>query len=211
MLRHFLLTALLIALVACVLRKKKPCINGTPEGDKCFCIEGWTGNLCHRKMMCAGYDRLQNGSCIECLVGWAGPDCDIINCHGNGMPNYDLTECTCEVPYTGKYCQTAETKDIYRWYNNFTSSIGPIGIITIIPLALIYIVCEHFAKKRQLKRVEDHLNGVYVTSGKKTIDKDVIKGLLEAEAESVKSVKVDDNKAEEKPEESALLADINNL
>ncbi|CAL2044459.1 unnamed protein product [Caenorhabditis brenneri] len=212
MLRRILLSAILIVLVASVLRKKKPCINGTPEGDRCFCVEGWTGTLCHRKMMCAGFERLQNGSCIECQVGWAGSDCDIIDCHGNGMPNYDLTECTCTVPYSGKYCEIADTKDIYKWYNNFTSSIGPIGILTIIPLALIYMCCEHFAKKRQLRRVEQHLNGVYITSGRKLVDKELVKGLLEAsdDEKSVKSVKAANEEKEEKDKDGEEVIKMRN-
>lgn len=52
--------------------------------------------------------------------------------------------------------------------------------------------CEHFAKKRQLRRVEQHLNGVYITTGRKQVDKMLVKGLLEAsdDEKSVKSVKI---------------------
>ncbi|UMM32380.1 hypothetical protein L5515_006197 [Caenorhabditis briggsae] len=216
MLRRILLlsSAILFSIVvANGLRKLKPCINGEPKGDRCLCNEGWTGTLCHRTMQCAGFERLQNGSCFECQAGWAGPDCDIIDCHGNGVPNYDLTECTCSVPYSGKYCEIADTKDIYKWYNNFTSSIGPIGILTIIPLALIYMCCEHFAKKRQLRRVEQHLNGVYITSGRKAVDKELVKGLLEAsdDEKSVKSVKtVEGEEKEEKDKEGEEVIKMRN-
>ncbi|CAI5451098.1 unnamed protein product [Caenorhabditis angaria] len=215
-------SAILIISIAAVLRKKKPCINGSPEGDKCYCIDGWTGDFCHRPMHCGGYERQQNGSCTECEKGWVGPDCDIINCNGVGTPNGDLTKCNCNEPYTGDYCEFAETKDIYRWYNNFTSSIGPIGIITIIPLALIYMCCEHFAKKRQLRRVEQHLNGVLV--GGKGVDKELVKGLLEAsdDEKSVKSAKLTNghetngngantSEGASSNEKKALLADPSNL
>ncbi|CAD6188090.1 unnamed protein product [Caenorhabditis auriculariae] len=175
-LRNVLFTLVVVGFVACALRKRKPCINGTPEGDSCFCNDGWTGIFCHRRMNCSGYERLNNGSCVECARGWKGPDCDEIDCIG-GKPNYDITECRCEEPYSGRYCELQDTKDIYKWYNNASSSIGPIGVLTIIPLALIYFFCDRCAKKRQLRRVEDHLNGTMPRE--KVINADVLKELLE--------------------------------
>uniref|UniRef100_A0A1I7U2V6 Secreted protein n=1 Tax=Caenorhabditis tropicalis TaxID=1561998 RepID=A0A1I7U2V6_9PELO len=55
MLRRILLSAILIVLVASVLRKKKPCINGTPEDtghrttDKIFFDGQRTSDNGHRK------------------------------------------------------------------------------------------------------------------------------------------------------------------
>ncbi|KAK6042527.1 hypothetical protein COOONC_19968 [Cooperia oncophora] len=36
-----------------------------------------------------------------CSEGWTGVDCDAIQCNGHGTPNYDLTSCHCEKPYSG--------------------------------------------------------------------------------------------------------------
>lgn len=133
--------------------------------------------MCHRKMNCSGYDRRADGSCVECNHGWTGPDCDSINCHGKGVQNFDRTACICDAPNSGAYCEVQDTKDIYKLYNNMTSSIGPIGIITIFPVIIMYMVCEKFAKKRQLARVEEHLNGTM--QGKAEVSDKALKKLLE--------------------------------
>lgn len=55
-----LLTA--IDLTLAVLRRDKACVNGEKENEQCFCKDGWTGALCHRRMNCDGYERETNGS-----------------------------------------------------------------------------------------------------------------------------------------------------
>ncbi|PIO62756.1 hypothetical protein TELCIR_15672, partial [Teladorsagia circumcincta] len=90
----------LIVLTVAVLQKHKPCVNGELENDQCYCRDGWTGASCHRRMNCDGYEREANGSCVQCSEGWTGVDCDAIQCNGHGTPNYDLTSCHCEKPYS---------------------------------------------------------------------------------------------------------------
>lgn len=73
--RELFFCLLILSLVDCALRRHKPCVNGEQEGtffslnlqkkslgEKCFCKDGWTGAMCHRKMNCEGYERRGNGS-----------------------------------------------------------------------------------------------------------------------------------------------------
>jgi hypothetical protein len=57
-------------------------------------------------------------SCINCLTGWSGINCDNIECgdHGNSNTTYRLV-CICEKPYNGVHCDRLETANIYHYYN----------------------------------------------------------------------------------------------
>ncbi|WKX98231.1 hypothetical protein Q1695_013702 [Nippostrongylus brasiliensis] len=170
--------ASLIDFTMAALRRNKPCVHGELENDLCYCKDGWTGASCHRRMNCDGYEREKNGSCIQCLKGWTGYDCDAIDCSGHGTPNYDLTSCNCEKPYSGQFCEKFITKDVYSYYNMIVSRTGAIGVITCIPLFLIYLTCDRYAKRRQRERVEKHLTGTLITHPEKTVDRAVISHLL---------------------------------
>ncbi|RCN51429.1 EGF-like domain protein [Ancylostoma caninum] len=177
MLQYFLIFLFVVYSFA-VLRKNKSCVNGELEGDRCFCKDGWTGVLCHRRMNCDGFERHSNGSCIMCGEGWIGPDCDIIDCSGHGTPNYDLTSCKCEKPYSGKFCEKFLRKDVYSFYNNkVVSRIGALGALTCIPLVVIYATCDRYAKRRRQERVEKHLEGT-VINHKKSVNREAVALLL---------------------------------
>ncbi|RCN51428.1 EGF-like domain protein [Ancylostoma caninum] len=179
--RRYLSIFVLIGCSLAVLIRNKSCVNGELDGERCFCKDGWTGAMCHRRMNCDGYERHTNGSCIECAKGWTGPDCDAIDCNGHGTPNYDLTSCNCEKPYSGQFCETFVTKDIYSYYNNIVSQTGALGVLSCIPLLLIYALCDRFAKRRQRERVERHLTGTMITHPEKTVNREVIDSLLHGE------------------------------
>ncbi|EYC09261.1 hypothetical protein Y032_0061g3242 [Ancylostoma ceylanicum] len=179
--RRYYLVFLLIGSSLAVLIKNKSCVNGELDGERCFCKDGWTGAMCHRRMNCDGYERHTNGSCIECAEGWIGPDCDAIDCNGHGAPNYDLTSCKCEKPYSGQFCETFVTKDIYSYYNNIVSQTGALGVLSCIPLLLIYALCDRFAKRRQRERVEKHLTGTMITHPEKSVNREVVDSLLHGE------------------------------
>ncbi|VDM56911.1 unnamed protein product [Angiostrongylus costaricensis] len=180
MLRHIFIL-MLIDLMEAVLRKNKPCINGELEGGLCYCRDGWTGASCHRRMNCDGFEREPNGSCVSCLEGWTGSDCDAINCNDHGTPNYDLTSCSCEKPYSGRFCETFVTSDIYSYYNRTVSKSGAIGILTCIPLILIYITCDRYAKRRQRERVEKHLTDTMLSHLQKGVNRQAVAYLLHSD------------------------------
>ncbi|KHJ94283.1 hypothetical protein OESDEN_05787 [Oesophagostomum dentatum] len=139
--------------------------------------------MCHRRMNCDGYERLSNGSCIQCAEGWLGPDCDAINCNGHGTPNYDLTNCNCEKPYSGQFCETFVTKDVYSYYNNIVSRTGALGVLACIPLLIIYATCDRYAKRRQRERVEKHLTGTMIKQPNRTVNRNAIESLLHSSDE----------------------------
>jgi hypothetical protein len=45
--------------------------------------------------------------------------------------------------------------------------LGPLGILSVIPMAVIYICCERAAKKRQVRRIEKTWNDQTQASVKK--------------------------------------------
>ncbi|KAK5982065.1 hypothetical protein GCK32_000818 [Trichostrongylus colubriformis] len=121
--------------------------------------------------------------CVQCVEGWTGVDCDAIQCNGHGSPNYDLTSCNCEKPYSGQFCETFTTRDIYSYYNTTVSRTGAIGVLTCIPLLLIYLICDCFAKKRQRDRIAHQLAGTLILTNpenldRRTINKETISHLL---------------------------------
>uniref|UniRef100_A0A1I7XQJ4 EGF-like domain-containing protein n=1 Tax=Heterorhabditis bacteriophora TaxID=37862 RepID=A0A1I7XQJ4_HETBA len=181
LLSNVFLFFLISTMVFAGLRKRKPCVNGSPEGDRCYCIDGWTGAFCHRRMNCNGFERKDNGSSED----------------GNRVNNLDVVALKSRVYFTksrnggsyrstipvpvllGQFCESFVTKDIYSYYNNIVSKTGALGILTIIPLFLIYASCERCAKRRQQQRVEKHLTGTMFTHPEKTVNSEAIAQLLE--------------------------------
>lgn len=56
--------------------------------------------------------------------------------------------------------------------------MGPLGAFILIPMFLIYYGCEHFAKKRQVRRIEK----TWCDQTNISVDSDRIKHLLEEKA-----------------------------
>uniref|UniRef100_A0A915Q0F0 EGF-like domain-containing protein n=1 Tax=Setaria digitata TaxID=48799 RepID=A0A915Q0F0_9BILA len=133
------------------------CENGSIVGGRCVCMNGYSGTYCNRVMHCK-FNKLQpNGSCLDCIDGWEGINCDHIQCI-NGVPDATGQYCLCEKPYGGKFCTTLQTSDVYSYYNHKVYKFGPIGALLILPLVLILYGCERTAQFRRIKRVEEHLH-----------------------------------------------------
>ncbi|KJH53048.1 hypothetical protein DICVIV_00733 [Dictyocaulus viviparus] len=175
---RYIMMLMVFKIAETVLKRNKPCLNGELDGNLCYCRDGWTGASCHRRMNCDGFERKPNGSCVMCSDGWTGPDCDAIHCNDRGSPNYDLTSCTCEKPYSGQFCETFITKDIYSYYNRIVSNFGAIGVLSCIPLIIIYVTCDRHAKRRHRERVERHLTGTMITHPEMVVNRQAIAHLL---------------------------------
>ncbi|KAI6173876.1 Acp-5 [Aphelenchoides besseyi] len=155
-------------------RFKFVCVNGVQTANGCKCNWNYVGTFCQKKMMCATYERHANGSCISCLPGFRNENCEDMNCV-NGEPHKYEQTCVCTAPYHGPFCDELTTEDVYLLYNSRVSLIGPLGALSILPLVLIYYGCEHFAKKRQIRRIER----IYQNQTEASIDGDRVKYLLE--------------------------------
>lgn len=79
------------------------------------------------------------------------------------------------VQILGKFCGDLETEDVYLLYNSRVAVLGPLGAISIIPLIMIYYGCEHFARKRQIRRIER----LWIDQADVSIDSEKVKHLLE--------------------------------
>ncbi|VDM71654.1 unnamed protein product, partial [Strongylus vulgaris] len=83
-----------------------------------------------------------------------------------------------------QFCETFVTKDIYSYYNNLVSKTGALGVLSVIPLLLIYATCDRYARRRQRERVEKHLVGTGLfTHPSKTVDPQAIETLLYSDDE----------------------------
>ncbi|KAI6176421.1 Tenascin-X [Aphelenchoides bicaudatus] len=152
----------------------KLCYNGKRDGSgQCVCFPDYSGKLCERQKHCGSFERAQNYSCIFCKDGWSGPDCDFINCK-NGLANKEQTECVCDKPYSGLFCDQLKTTDVYLHYNSSIYSFGPVGVFSILPLIFILFFCNWLAKKQQLKKAEEAFEEQF----QKEISSDLVKVLL---------------------------------
>ncbi|CAJ0580930.1 unnamed protein product, partial [Mesorhabditis spiculigera] len=154
----------------------KRCVNGQLSNGICICDYGFTGTMCHREMHCDTRERLPNGSCSPCQKGWAGTDCDRIDCGQHGKPNGDSTRCNCEPPYSGAFCTNLESGDVIYSYNSFFTSIGPLGVLLVIPLAIMVYVCNRTSARLRTAKVEKHLE-THIVQGT-DIDPKVLHKLL---------------------------------
>lgn len=64
---------------------------------------------------------------------------------------------------------------LYLYYNKRMYNIGPVGILTVIPMFIIIFGCKQSAKKRQVKRIEEVLRNMQ----RAEINKEMIEELLE--------------------------------
>ena len=159
---------------------KDPCIAmANPE----MVMAGKTGN---QKQL---QHQILNFSCKECEEHYYGESCDLMNCtHGTQDEFYQ--KCVCEKPYSGDFCDTLLTEDVYLFYNSkmvtavsylfriqtffIPFQIGPLGALTILPLFIIYYGCEFMAQKRQVKRIGEMMSDQNVT-----VDSQAVKNLLD--------------------------------
>lgn len=99
-------------------------------------------------------------SCFGCQKWWEGAYCDAILCNpGYGTPTEDSLMCLCSQPYIGDHCEILTTENAYIYYNLKVARLGPIGALSLIPMITCFILCNHFAKRRHVRRIERALGG----------------------------------------------------
>ncbi|KAF8374572.1 hypothetical protein PRIPAC_81001 [Pristionchus pacificus] len=156
------------------MRSSLVCMNGERSGGHCVCNEDYVGVHCEKKKMCDSYSRSSKGTCFGCMPGYEGEYCENIVC-GHGKVHENGLSCSCDLPYSGPFCDYLAEGDVYRFYNNRHYKMGPLGVLLIIPMCAIYYGCEWMARKKEVKRValmledQTHL----------TVRKDTVKRLLD--------------------------------
>uniref|UniRef100_A0A915E6Y4 EGF-like domain-containing protein n=1 Tax=Ditylenchus dipsaci TaxID=166011 RepID=A0A915E6Y4_9BILA len=149
------------------------CENGSEVNGACLCKQGYAGAHCERKMHCLSFERTRNGSCFSCKENFEGDRCEHIFCEHGQEAEFEQ-KCICERPFTGAHCNELITRDVYFFYNSRVATIGPLGALILIPMFLIYYGCEHYAKKRQVHRIEK----IWMDQTNVSVDSDRIKSLL---------------------------------
>ncbi|CAD5230149.1 unnamed protein product [Bursaphelenchus okinawaensis] len=155
-------------------KRRIVCVNGQETDGACICSYGFIGKHCEYKMYCSTYQRHDNGSCLSCNKHYEGPHCADIVCVNGERDEESVQTCNCKKPYKGQYCDVLETEDVYYLYNSKVAIIGPLGALLVIPMIMIYYGCEHYAKKRQVKRIKK----VWSDQTALTVDDNRIKTLL---------------------------------
>lgn len=131
------------------------CYHGSVIDGECKCESDYTGIYCEKKMNCLGFYRFENGSCKGCQSGYKGEYCEIIDCGEHGEEREDDHTCICEPPFSGKFCEKLDTSKVYLYYNSkVTNTVGPLGVLIVIPLIVLLICCDRFAKRRHVVRLE---------------------------------------------------------
>ncbi|CAJ0583346.1 unnamed protein product, partial [Mesorhabditis spiculigera] len=145
------------------------CVNGElNDSGRCVCDSEFVGKHCEKKKNCATFRRYRNGTCLSCSTGYAGPFCEDIMCeHGEVDPTG--LKCICEKPWVGPFCSELQTERVLSYYNNKAYLMGPVGVLSVIPMCLILHICERMAHKRQVKRVQEQL-GDDVNADRKVLD-----------------------------------------
>uniref|UniRef100_A0A1I8BPK2 EGF-like domain-containing protein n=1 Tax=Meloidogyne hapla TaxID=6305 RepID=A0A1I8BPK2_MELHA len=126
------------------------CAHGAAVGGRCICDQGWAGTNCQREMHCATFERNPNGSCPICQSNFQGDKCEYIECQNGGEELLETQSCTCPMPYSGRFCDELHTRNV--------ATLGPLGLLSVIPMICLYVLCERFARKRQVKRIEKTWN-----------------------------------------------------
>ncbi|VDM41175.1 unnamed protein product [Toxocara canis] len=117
--------------------------------------------------------KLINFRCVECEKGWSGEQCEQIECK-RGESDQEKQKCICPKPYSGQHCESLTTADVYSYYNHMAFSLGPLGVITIIPMLIALYGCEYMARKRKIRRVESMLGDQHIN-----VNRRVVSDLLE--------------------------------
>jgi len=119
----------------------------------CVCSPGFHGEHCERSLHCLGFDRYANNSCLKCQPGWKGHLCDSIDCGEHGSSS-DGLRCDCASPYSGLHCSRLNSSDVYHHYNHaMINTLGPAGVLIIVPLIALLIGCNALQKKRSDQRL----------------------------------------------------------
>ncbi|KAL3095867.1 hypothetical protein niasHS_005626 [Heterodera schachtii] len=134
--------------------KKIECAHGAAVSGRCVCDQGFAGTWCEREMHCGTFERTSDGGCSECQPNFSGERCERILCQNGGQEAEYEQKCECRAPYSGKHCDELLTRNVYFYYNSKMSTIGPLGLIAVLPMIGIYLVCERYARKRQVRRIE---------------------------------------------------------
>ncbi|CAK5120397.1 unnamed protein product [Meloidogyne enterolobii] len=134
------------------------CAHGASVGGRCICDHGWAGTNCQREMHCATFERTANGSCPVCQSNFQGDKCEYIECQNGGQESLETQNCNCPKPYSGRFCDELLTENVYHYYNSKVATLGPLGLISVIPMICLYVLCERFARKRQVRRIEKTWN-----------------------------------------------------
>ncbi|VDN52771.1 unnamed protein product, partial [Dracunculus medinensis] len=135
------------------------CVNGDKVDHRCICKSDFTGQFCEKKKHC---------QCLNCEKGWRGNECEIIKCV-QGQADETQQKCNCNEPYSGDWCDELKTDDVYLYYNRRASSYGPIGILVVIPLLLIYYGCDRKARARTVQRARENLTAQNIMADKKKV------------------------------------------
>uniref|UniRef100_A0A914H1L5 EGF-like domain-containing protein n=1 Tax=Globodera rostochiensis TaxID=31243 RepID=A0A914H1L5_GLORO len=138
--------------------KKIECAHGSAVSGRCMCDQGYAGTWCEREMHCGTFERSSDGRCSECKPNFVGDRCEQIVCQNGGKEAEYEQKCECRAPYSGKYCEELLTRNVYFYYNSKVATIGPLGLIAVLPMIGIYLICERYARKRQVRRIEKTWN-----------------------------------------------------
>ncbi|KAI3415596.1 hypothetical protein GPALN_005199 [Globodera pallida] len=130
------------------------CINGKVMYHKCVCKLDYFGEHCESKMFCNGFEREMNLSCVACDDNYSGERCDHPKCRNGGVQHTSEQRCQCLQPYSGDFCETLKVEDVYRFYNTKAALVGPLGILTVIPMLICFYMCEKKARIRQVVRIQ---------------------------------------------------------
>ncbi|KAK0419428.1 hypothetical protein QR680_014139 [Steinernema hermaphroditum] len=150
------LVALLALVSARATNRTVRCEYGQVLNGKCKCRDGYVGQYCELKMHCEGFSRTTEGHCVSCRTGWTSSYCELVDCGANGVRDHlNATTCHCTPPYSGYFCTEQTTKNVYLHYNKMMYSLGPVGVIIVLPLMIFIACCKRDSSKRQKRRIEE--------------------------------------------------------
>uniref|UniRef100_A0AC35UAI7 EGF-like domain-containing protein n=1 Tax=Rhabditophanes sp. KR3021 TaxID=114890 RepID=A0AC35UAI7_9BILA len=168
---------------------EKICANGIRSGANCVCKAGFTGKNCHLKMNCEGFERKIDGECAECKQNYEGKFCELPICKNGNVHEHEQRCVNCEEPYSGDHCSNLKKSDVLYYYNKKMKMMGPIGVLSIIPMILIFLYCERKSNARKVNRVVSIYDGDSMDTNK--LSKQAVRRLLveKQDTQSMKNLK----------------------